>query len=99
MLSPTISAPACANPRAIAWPSPRLAPVTSATLPSSRNASRMPISVAQFFQNRHGAPNPPQRRVVGGGLDAMLAGQEPQIVGRITRRADHSMESVGGHQD
>ena len=42
-LTPTMSAPASANAWAMPRPMPRLHPVTSATLPSSLNRSRIPI--------------------------------------------------------
>src|SRR5690606_22330965 len=51
---PTTFAPASASAAAIPLPMPRLAPVTSATLPSSLNESRMLIYSLPLLQRRHG---------------------------------------------
>jgi hypothetical protein len=50
----TMSAPASANPRAIALPKPLLPPVTKATLPASSNSDVVMIESSLMFYSARG---------------------------------------------
>src|SRR5438067_7048473 len=92
-LIPTV-APAAAMPRAISSPSPRVAPVTSATLPAREKRSSPSRGVidrvpANRLLHPYGSHQHPQglsrvrlrqpRRRAAGGLGRVRAGQEPRV--------------------